>query len=114
LAVQGEVVERIEQAGGPIVAVDVGEVRADTASRWLSSTMLGMVAEYHRRVTDERTREAKRRAIADGRPTFPNVPPGYRQRGDGRLEPHPTEAIVVRDAFASLRRHDSRGARVPA
>ncbi|TML72285.1 MAG: recombinase family protein, partial [Actinobacteria bacterium] len=43
LAVQREVVERVEQAGGAIVAVDVGEVRADTASRWLSSPMLGMV-----------------------------------------------------------------------
>jgi hypothetical protein len=99
LAVQREVVERIEQAGGAIVAVDVGEVRSDTASRWLSSTMLGMVAEYDRRVTAERTSEAKRRAIADGRPTFPNIPPGLRQRKDGRLEPHPAEATVVRDAF---------------
>jgi site-specific DNA recombinase len=99
LAVQREVVERIERAGGAIVAVDVGEVRSDTASRRLSSTMLGMVAEYHRRVTAERTSEAKRRAIADGRPTFPNIPPGLRQRKDGRLEPHPTEATIVRDAF---------------
>jgi site-specific DNA recombinase len=100
LAVQREVVERIERAGGAIIAVDVGEVRSDTASRWLSSTMLGMVAEYHRRVTAERTSEAKRRAIADGRPTFPNIPPGLRQREDDRLEPHPTEATIVRDAFA--------------
>lgn len=99
LQVQREVVDRIEQAGGAIIAVDIGEVRADTASRWLSSTMLGMVAEYHRRVTAERTAEAKRRAIADGRPTFANIPPGLRQRDDGRLEPHPDEATIVRDAF---------------
>jgi DNA invertase Pin-like site-specific DNA recombinase len=98
LAVQ-RVVERIEKAGGAIIAVDVGEVRSDTASRWLSSTMLGMVAEYHRRVTAERTSEAKRRAIADGRPTFANIPPGLRLHKDGRLEPHPTQAAVVRDAF---------------
>src|SRR5262245_66131099 len=62
--------------------------------------MLGMVAEYHRRVTAERTAEAKRRAIEDGRPPFPNIPPGYRQRADGRLEPRPTEATIVGDAFA--------------
>ncbi len=99
LAVQREVVERIEQAGGGIVAVDVGEVRSDTASRWLSSTMLGMVAEYHRRVTGERTQDAKRRAVARGVPPFPNVPPGYRRDEDGRLEPHPDEARVVADAF---------------
>jgi DNA invertase Pin-like site-specific DNA recombinase len=66
LAVRREVVERVERAGGAIVAVDVGEVRADTASRWLSSTMLGMVAEYHRLVTAERTADAKRRVVERG------------------------------------------------
>jgi site-specific DNA recombinase len=99
LPVQREIVERVEQAGGGIIAVDVGEVRADTASRRLSSTMLGMVAEYHRRVTAERTQDAKRRAVARGVPPFPNIPPGLRQREDGRLEPHPKEAPVVSDAF---------------
>src|SRR5262249_30597805 len=57
LAVQAEILGRVERAGGAVVAVDVGEVRSDTASRWLSSTMLGMVAEYHRRASGERTRE---------------------------------------------------------
>lgn len=98
LAVQREVVERVEQAGGAIVAVDVGEVRADTASRWLSSTMLGMVAEYHRRVTAERTEDAKRRAIERGVPTFSNVTPAYRKREDGRLEPS-EHATAVADAM---------------
>ena len=54
LTVRAEVVERVEQAGGAILAVDVGKVRADTASRWLSSTMLGLVTEHHRRSTAER------------------------------------------------------------
>ena len=66
LAVQAEVVDRVEQAGGAILAVDVGEVRADTAGRWLSSTMLGLVAEYARRSTSERTADAKRRAVPAG------------------------------------------------
>ena len=48
---------------------------------------LGLVAEYHRRSTAERTADAKRRAIDAGVPPFPNVPPGYRRRKDGRLEP---------------------------
>jgi site-specific DNA recombinase len=99
LAVQREVVERVERAGGAIVAVDVGEVRSDTASHWLSSTMLGMVAEYHRRVTGERTREAKRRAVERGVPPFPNIPPGYRRADGDRLERHPEEASVVSEAF---------------
>jgi site-specific DNA recombinase len=98
LTVQGEVVERVERAGGAILAVDFGEVRADTASHWLSSTMLGMVAEYQRRSTAERTAEAKRAAVERGVPPFPNVPPGYRKRRDGRLEPD-RHAPAVREAF---------------
>jgi site-specific DNA recombinase len=99
LSVQAEVVERVERAGGAILAVDVGQVTNGSAGQWLSGTLLGAVSEYARRVTAERTAEAKRRAIADGRPTFANIPPGLRKREDGRLEPHPTEATVVRDAF---------------
>lgn len=98
LAVQAEVVERVEKAGGQILAVDVGEVSADTASRWLSSTMLGLVAEYARRSTAERTADAKRRAIARGVPTFAKIPPGYRQRKDRTLEPS-ADAPAVAEAF---------------
>ena len=100
LTVQAEVVERVERAGGGILAVDVGQVTNGSDGQWLSGTMLGAVSEYHRRVTAERTEDAKRRAIADGRPTFANIPPGLRLRDeDGRLEPHPTESTIVRDAF---------------
>jgi len=99
LQVQTEVVDRVEKAGGAILAVDVGHVTNGSAGQSLSGTMLGAVSEYHRRVTAERTADAKRRAIADGRPTFANIPPGLRLRKDGRLEPHPKEAKIVRDAF---------------
>jgi site-specific DNA recombinase len=99
LAVQAEILERVEGAGGAVLAVDVGEVRADTASRWLSSTMHGMVAEYARRVTAERTEGKKRRAVEDGIPPFPNIPPGYRRRDDRRLEPDPATAPAVVAAF---------------
>jgi DNA invertase Pin-like site-specific DNA recombinase len=99
LSVQAEVVSRVEGAGGAILALDVGELTADTASRWLSGTMLGAVAEYHRRATAERTEEAKRRAVERGVPPFPNVPPGFRKREDGRLEPDADTAPVVAAAF---------------
>lgn len=99
VARQAEILERVERAGGAILAVDVGEVRADTASHWLSSTMLGAVAEYHRRVTAERTADAKRRAIARGVPTFARIPPGYRQQDDGRIEPDPSTAPAVAAVF---------------
>jgi hypothetical protein len=61
--------------------------------------MLGAVAEYHRRATAERTEEAKRRAVERGVPPFPNVPPGFRKREDGRLEPDADTAPVVAAAF---------------
>jgi resolvase-like protein/recombinase-like zinc beta ribbon protein/recombinase len=99
LAIQAEVVGRVEHAGGAILAVDVGQVTNGSAGQWLSGTLLGAVSEYARRVTAERTADAKRRAVERGVPPFPNVPPGYRQRDDGRLEPHPEQATVVADAF---------------
>jgi site-specific DNA recombinase len=80
LAVQREVTDRVEKAGGQILAVDVGEVRADTASHWMTGTMLGAVAEYHRRATAERTEDAKRRSVAEGIPPFPNLPPWLERR----------------------------------
>lgn len=99
LTVQAEILERVEAAGGAILAVDAGEVRADTASRWLSSTMHGMVAEYHRRTTRERTVEAKRRAVAEGVAPFPNLPPYLRRGKDGRtIELDPRKARTVREA----------------
>lgn len=100
LRVQAEVVERVEKAGGSILAVDVGEVRADTASRWLSATMLGMVAEYQRRSTAERVSGAQERAVARGVPPFARIPPGLRKRRDGTLEHDPRTADAVREAFA--------------
>jgi hypothetical protein len=99
LVVQAEVVDRVEVAGGAILAVDVGQVTNGSAGQWLSGTMLGAVSEYHRRVTAERTQDAKRRAVERGVPPFPRIPPGYQQNRDGRLEPHPQQAPAVAEAF---------------
>jgi DNA invertase Pin-like site-specific DNA recombinase len=97
LAVQREVTDRVEKAGGQILAVDVGEVRADTASHWITGTMLGAVAEYHRRATAERTEDAKRRSVASGNPPFPNLPPWLERKGkDVRV--NAKKARVVKEA----------------
>ena len=93
LAVQAEVVSRVEAAGGRILSVDVGQITNGSAGQWLSGNVLGLVSEYQRRTTAERTQDAKRRAIADGIPTFAHIPPGfYRPRdADGKLLRVPLE-----------------------
>jgi DNA invertase Pin-like site-specific DNA recombinase len=99
LGVQREVLDRVERAGGTVLTVDAGVISTSTASRWLSSTVLGMVAEYHRRITGEKTAAAKADAVRRGVPPFPLIPSGYRRGPDGRLVVEPTEAIAVTDAF---------------
>ena len=99
LKVQGELIERVESAGGQVLAVDVGRVTNGSAGQWLSGTMLGAVAEYQRRTTTERTAEAQRRAVERGVPPLANIPPGYRRGPDGRLVVEPREAPIVAEAF---------------
>jgi DNA invertase Pin-like site-specific DNA recombinase len=99
LAVQGEVVERVEAAGGQVLAVDVGLVTNGSAGQWLSGTMLGLVSEYQRRTIGERSGEAQARAVARGVAPFPRIPAGYRRDESGRLEPD-EHAPAVAQAFA--------------
>lgn len=113
LNVQAEVVERVEAAGGRILALDTGELTNGSAGQWLSGTMLGMVAEYHRRATAERLIDPKRRAVERGVPPFPWITAAYQRREDGTLEPSPlapavTEAFERRargESIAALRRY---------
>ena len=99
LAVQGELVSRVEAAGGSVLAVDVGQVTNGSAGQWLSGTMLGAVSEYQRRTAAERSGEAQARAVARGVLPYPNVPPGYQRDPDGVLEPDPACSRVVVEAF---------------
>ena len=102
-------------AGGQVLAVDVGEVRADTAGRWLSSTMLGLVAEYAPPL-DER---AHRRREASRSRTRSAALPEHASRATAsarmaRLEPDKHAAAVTPGLRAPRRgRHDRRGTRPP-
>lgn len=98
LRAQGDAVERVERAGGQVLAVDVGQVTNGSAGQWLSGTMLGAVAEYQRRTTAERSREAQQRALDRGVAPWPRIPPGYVRDDDGRLLPD-DHAATVREAF---------------
>lgn len=98
LKVQGEVLERVEAAGGRVVALDVGNVSGESAAQWLSGTMLGAMSEYYRRSVKERSGEAQARAVARGVVPWPNIPPGLQRTATGVLEPN-ADAPVIREAF---------------
>ena len=98
LRVQGEVVSRVEAAGGEVLAVDYGAVSEKTAAQWLSGTMMGAFAEYYRRSVGERTAEAQADAVARGVCPFPDFPPGLEAGEDGRLI-HTADAPTVIEAF---------------
>lgn len=101
---QSEAVERVERAGGHVLAVDTGRVTNRTAGQWLSGSMLGLVSEYQRRTTAERTREAQADAIRRGAPPYGRVTAGYQRAPDGTFLPDPVKAPVVAEGFR-LRAH---------
>src|SRR3954471_9083709 len=107
LKVQAELVERVEAAGGQVLALDTGRITAASAGQWLSSTMLGAVSEYARRTTAERVRDAHAQCMADGVPPYPVSTAGYSQGKDRRLHPNKdapavTEAFRLRAAGATI------------
>lgn len=99
LKVQAEVVERVERAGGKVLALDVGHVSSDSAAQWLSGTMLGAVSEYYRRSIGERIYASDARAIKNGKPPFPRIPLGYRRSEKGPLEPDPATLSLAVEIF---------------
>ncbi len=99
LTLQAEVVGRVEQAGGQVLAVDVGRVTSESAGQWLSGTMLGAVSEYQRRSIGERSAEGQARAVARGATPWSRVPLGYQRQEDGTLRPDPEQVPIARRAF---------------
>ncbi len=100
LGTQAEVVQRVESAGGQVLAIDVGTVSNESAGQWLSATLLGAVAEYARRTGKERSGAAQARAIARGVPPWGSVTPGYRRAADRTFEVDPNTAPLVAEAYA--------------
>jgi DNA invertase Pin-like site-specific DNA recombinase len=106
--VQDEIVTRVEAAGGSVLTLDAGEVSHATANQWFTAQIHGSVAEYHSRITGEKTAKARRDAVARGVPVFPNLPPGYVRGEDGKLvvvpeeEPHIKRVFEMRAGGASL------------
>lgn len=98
LRVQAEVVSRVEAVGGKVLTADMGEVSEATAAQWMSGTMLGVVSEYYARSVRERSGEAQRLAVEQGRPPFGSFPPGLVRGADGRLAADESMPVVA-EAF---------------
>ena len=99
LTVQAEVVERVERPAARSSRSTWGRSAPTRPSSWLSSTMLGLVAEYHRRVTPSAPQTRSAAPSPRGVPPFPNVPPAIASARTARLEPDPTSATAVAEAF---------------
>jgi site-specific DNA recombinase len=106
LKVQLEVIERVEQAGGEIYAIDHGRLTNGSAATRMSNNMMGAAFQYYAEVTGEKVAAARERVVARG--VLPNsrISPGYVRGVDGVLVVERLKARVVVQAF---RRRD-RGA----
>ncbi len=100
LSTQREVIERVEAAGGEVLAIDIGRVSNGNASQRLTGTMLGAVAEYHRVKTKETLADVQERCVARGAPPWSRVPLGYRRQEDGTYVPDPQTVPIAQRAFA--------------
>ena len=99
LKVQLEVIERVEQAGGEIYAIDHGRLTNGTAATRMSNDMMGAAFQYYAEVTGEKVAAAQERVVARG--VLPNsrISPGYVRGEDGVLVVERPKARIVVQAF---------------
>jgi site-specific DNA recombinase len=98
MKVQQQVLERVEAAGGKVLAVDAGFISTATAALWMSGTQMGVMSEYNRRLLAERLRDVQVRAVARGAPPFSSIPPGLRRLPNGTVAPDDLAPVMV-EAF---------------
>lgn len=99
-------IEESKASGWTLVAVDFG-LDVKSASGKLVADILGSIAEWERTRLTESWDIAQARAVARGVHIASRTPTGYRKREDGRLEPDPIAAPVIRELF--LRRASGEG-----
>lgn len=96
LKVQRELLERVETAGGRVLALDFGEVSNGTAANWLSATTVGMVAEYHSRITGEKSGPGQADAVERGVAPFGTTTGYDRDPETKRFVPNAQAPLVAR------------------
>jgi hypothetical protein len=89
-----------ESAGVTLHPLDTGQISNATAIGFLSAGQFGLFAEFHARQSGEKSAMRKQISLDNGIPPFPNVTIAYQRREDGTLEPHETNAPLVREAIA--------------
>src|SRR5215218_4800662 len=99
LAVQAQVIERVERAGGELLALDHGRLTNGTAAERLQANVFGAISQFYREQGAEKSRAGQAAAVARGAMPWSRVPLGYRRADDGRLEVVPWEAELVRECF---------------
>jgi site-specific DNA recombinase len=99
LAVQAEVIARVERAGGELLALDHGRLTNGTAAERLTANVLGAMSQFFREQAAEKSRAGQAAAVARGAVPWARVPLGYRRRADGTLEVHEAEVPIVRECF---------------
>lgn len=92
-----KLVEDIQNAGGVVVAVDLG-LDPTTVTGELTMTILLALARMERRRLSDSWETAKDRAM-DRHVKIGPTPFGYQRCDDGRVEPDPDQAPIVREAF---------------
>ena len=104
-AVQQEVLDRVEAAGGRVLTLDHGQITSRTPAEWLSGSVIGLVNEYLARSVGERTHTRKVENVKNGIPHFPRITIAYERitEGDNKGKLKPSKyAPLVREA-ASMR-----------
>jgi DNA invertase Pin-like site-specific DNA recombinase len=99
LAVQAEVIERVERAGGELLALDHGRLTNGNAAQRLQANMLGSIAQFFREQGREKSKVGQAAAVARGAVPWSRTPLGYARRSDGTLEPNAPEVELVRECF---------------
>lgn len=93
-----KLVEGIHELGGAIAAIDLGIDPLTPFGEFAMTVMLGLARMERRRIA-ESWHASRERAITRGVHIASTTPTGYQRADDGRLEPDPGTAPVVRELF---------------
>jgi DNA invertase Pin-like site-specific DNA recombinase len=91
-------VERLEAAKGSLVAIDLGMDTSTSGGRLMRNVLMAL-AEFELERVRESWAAAGSHAAERGVHVCKVAPVGYRKDADGRLEPDPDTAPVVRELF---------------